>query len=106
MLHTMYGQSLQHDVEFFIEYFALDLIMDEGVCRGVTAWKLDDGTLHRFRAQTVVLATGGYGRAYFSCTSPTPAPATAAAWCCAPACRCRTWSSCSSTRPASTAPAA
>ncbi|MEZ5955753.1 MAG: succinate dehydrogenase flavoprotein subunit [Hyphomonadaceae bacterium] len=70
MLHTMYGQSLRHSVDFFIEYFALDLIMDdEGVCRGVTAWKLDDGTLHRFRAQTVVLATGGYGRAYLSCTS-------------------------------------
>jgi succinate dehydrogenase / fumarate reductase, flavoprotein subunit len=70
MLHTMYGQSLCHSVDFFIEYFALDLIMDEeGVCRGVTAWKLDDGTLHRFRAQTVVLATGGYGRAYLSCTS-------------------------------------
>jgi succinate dehydrogenase / fumarate reductase flavoprotein subunit len=69
MLHTMYGQALSRDVEFFIEYFALDLMMDEGVCRGVTAWKLDDGTLHRFSAQTVVLATGGYGRAYFSCTS-------------------------------------
>jgi succinate dehydrogenase / fumarate reductase flavoprotein subunit len=69
MLHTMYGQSLAHDTEFFIEYFALDLIMDEGVCRGVTAWKLDDGTLHRFQAQMVILATGGYGRAYFSCTS-------------------------------------
>ena len=69
MLHTMYGQALSKDVEFFIEYFALDLIMDEGVCRGVTAWKLDDGTLHRFTAQTVVLATGGYGRAYFSATS-------------------------------------
>ncbi len=70
MLHTMYGQSLRHAVDFFIEFFALDLIMDdEGVCRGVTAWKLDDGTLHRFRAQTVVLATGGYGRAYLSCTS-------------------------------------
>jgi succinate dehydrogenase / fumarate reductase flavoprotein subunit len=69
MLHTMYGQSLSHSVEFFIEYFALDLIMDEGVVRGVTAWKLDDGTLHRFSAQRVVLATGGYGRAYFSCTS-------------------------------------
>jgi len=70
MLHTMYGQSLRHSVDFFIEYFALDLIMDEeGVCRGMTAWKLDDGTLHRFRAQTVVLATGGYGRAYLSCTS-------------------------------------
>jgi succinate dehydrogenase / fumarate reductase flavoprotein subunit len=69
MLHTMYGQSLANDTEFFIEYFALDLIMDEGVCRGVTAWKLDDGTLHRFQAQQVILATGGYGRAYFSCTS-------------------------------------
>ncbi|WP_395673088.1 succinate dehydrogenase flavoprotein subunit [Phenylobacterium sp.] len=69
MLHTMYGQSLAHETEFFIEYFALDLIMDEGVCRGVTAWKLDDGTLHRFQAQLVILATGGYGRAYFSATS-------------------------------------
>ncbi|OHB33449.1 MAG: succinate dehydrogenase flavoprotein subunit [Phenylobacterium sp. RIFCSPHIGHO2_01_FULL_70_10] len=69
MLHTMYGQSLANDTEFFIEYFALDLIMDDGVCRGVTAWKLDDGTLHRFQAQLVILATGGYGRAYFSCTS-------------------------------------
>ncbi|HYD86302.1 MAG TPA: succinate dehydrogenase flavoprotein subunit [Vitreimonas sp.] len=69
MLHTMYGQSLRHSVDFFIEFFALDLIMEDGVCRGVTAWKLDDGTLHRFRAQTVVLATGGYGRAYLSCTS-------------------------------------
>jgi succinate dehydrogenase / fumarate reductase flavoprotein subunit len=70
MLHTLYGQSLRHSVDFFIEFFALDLIMDDdGACRGVTAWKLDDGTLHRFRAQTVVLATGGYGRTYLSCTS-------------------------------------
>lgn len=70
ILHTLYQQSLKHDAEFFIEYFALDLIMDEeGVCRGVMAWNLDDGTLHRFRAHTVVMATGGYGRAYFSCTS-------------------------------------
>jgi succinate dehydrogenase / fumarate reductase flavoprotein subunit len=69
MLHTMYGQAVAQKTEFFIEYFALDLIMDEGVCRGVTAWKLDDGTLHRFQAQLVILATGGYGRAYFSCTS-------------------------------------
>jgi succinate dehydrogenase / fumarate reductase flavoprotein subunit len=69
MLHTMYGQALAQETEFFIEYFALDLIMDEGACRGVTAWKLDDGTLHRFQAQLVILATGGYGRAYFSCTS-------------------------------------
>ena len=70
ILHTLYQQSLKHEVEFFVEYFALDLIMDEeGVCRGVIAWNLEDGTIHRFRAQTVVLATGGYGRAYLSCTS-------------------------------------
>jgi len=70
ILHTLYGQSLRHSTEFFIEYFVLDLIMDEdGACRGVTAWKLDDGTLHRFRAQKTILATGGYGRAYFSATS-------------------------------------
>ncbi|MDR3529768.1 MAG: succinate dehydrogenase flavoprotein subunit [Rhodopila sp.] len=70
ILHTLYQQSLKHDAEFFIEYFALDLIMDqEGVCRGVMAWNLEDGTIHRFRAQTVVMATGGYGRAYLSCTS-------------------------------------
>ncbi|MFS2316605.1 succinate dehydrogenase flavoprotein subunit [Maricaulis sp. D1M11] len=70
ILHTLYGQSVRNETEFFIEYFALDLIMDDdGTCRGITAWKLDDGTLHRFRAQTVILATGGYGRAYFSATS-------------------------------------
>jgi succinate dehydrogenase / fumarate reductase flavoprotein subunit len=69
MLHTMYGQALKHDVEFFIEYFAIDLMMDEGVCRGLTAWKLDDGSLHRFSAQQVILATGGYGRVYFSTTN-------------------------------------
>ncbi len=70
ILHTLYQQSLKHDAEFFIEYFALDLIMDdEGGCRGVMAWNLADGTIHRFRAHLVVMATGGYGRAYFSCTS-------------------------------------
>ncbi len=70
MLHTMYGQAVRHSAEFFIEFFAIDLIMDDqGVCRGVVALKLDDGTLHRFRAQTTILATGGYGRAYQSCTS-------------------------------------
>ena len=70
MLHTLYGESLKQHAEFFIEYFVMDLIMDEeGHCRGVTAWKLDDGTLHRFRAQKTILATGGYGRAYFSATS-------------------------------------
>lgn len=69
MLHTLYGQALRYKTEFFIEFFAIDLLMDEGRCRGVVCWKLDDGTIHRFRAQAVVLATGGYGRAYFSCTS-------------------------------------
>ena len=63
------SSALKYDADFFIEYFALDLIMDEGACRGVMAWKLDDGTIHRFRAHLTVLATGGYGRAYFSCTS-------------------------------------
>lgn len=70
ILHTLYGQSLKNNAEFYIEYFALDLIMaEDGSCQGVIAWKLDDGTLHRFNAKMVVLATGGYGRAYFSATS-------------------------------------
>jgi succinate dehydrogenase / fumarate reductase flavoprotein subunit len=70
MLHTLYGQSLRYTAEFFIEYFAIDLIMDEdGACRGVVAMCMEDGTLHRFRAHKTILATGGYGRAYFSCTS-------------------------------------
>lgn len=69
ILHTLYQQSLKHKAEFFIEYFATDLIMDEGVCRGVVAWDLASGQLHRFRGKMVVLATGGYGRAYFSATS-------------------------------------
>jgi succinate dehydrogenase / fumarate reductase, flavoprotein subunit len=70
ILHTLYGQSLKHNAQFFIEYFALDLIMDEeGTCIGVVAWNLDDGTIHRFSAKMTVLATGGYGRAYFSATS-------------------------------------
>ena len=70
MLHTLYQQALKHRAEFFVEYFVLDLILDdEGACCGVVAWKLDDGSIHRFRAQLVVLATGGYGRTFFSCTS-------------------------------------
>ncbi|KZK95566.1 Succinate dehydrogenase flavoprotein subunit [Pseudovibrio sp. Ad46] len=70
ILHTLYGQSLRHNADFFIEYFALDLIMsEEGVCEGVIAWNLDDGTIHRFSAKMVVLATGGYGRSFFSATS-------------------------------------
>ena len=69
ILHTLYGQSLKNNAEFFIEYFALDLIMTDGRCTGIVAWKLDDGTIHVFNAKMVVLATGGYGRAYFSATS-------------------------------------
>ena len=69
ILHTLYGQSVKNNAQFFIEYFALDLIMTDGVCTGVVAWNLDDGTIHRFAAKMVVLATGGYGRAYFSATS-------------------------------------
>lgn len=70
ILHTLYGQSLKEKAEFYIEYFAIDLLMsDDGVCTGVVCWKLDDGTMHVFNAKTVVLATGGYGRVYFSATS-------------------------------------
>jgi succinate dehydrogenase / fumarate reductase flavoprotein subunit len=69
MLHTLYQQSLKHDAEFYIEYFAVDLIMEDGACRGVVAIDLATGRLHRFRSHQVILATGGYGRAYFSCTS-------------------------------------
>ncbi|MFZ1893971.1 MAG: succinate dehydrogenase flavoprotein subunit [Rhodoplanes sp.] len=69
MLHTLYGASLKHSAEFYVEYFVIDLIMDdEGRCRGVIAINLDDGTIHQFRAQMTILATGGYGRVYYSCT--------------------------------------
>ena len=70
ILHTLYQQSLKHQAEFFIEYFALDLIMgSDGKCHGIMAWSMEDGAIHRFRANAVVIATGGYGRAYFSATS-------------------------------------
>jgi succinate dehydrogenase / fumarate reductase flavoprotein subunit len=69
ILHTLYQQALKHQAQFFIEYFVIDLIMDDGECKGILAWNLDDGSLHVFRAHIVVLATGGYGRAYFSATS-------------------------------------
>src|SRR5215218_507595 len=69
ILHTLYGQSVKHQAQFFVEYFALDLVISAGRCTGVIAWNLDDGTIHRFSAKMVVLATGGYGRAYFSATS-------------------------------------
>lgn len=69
MLHTLYGQACAHDTEFFIEYFALDLLMQDGECRGVIAQNMEDGTFHRFKAHQTILATGGYGRAYFSATS-------------------------------------
>ena len=69
ILHTLYQQSLKHQAQFFIEYFALDLLFENGQCKGVVAWCLEDGSLHIFRAHLVVMATGGYGRAYFSATS-------------------------------------
>jgi succinate dehydrogenase / fumarate reductase, flavoprotein subunit len=69
MLHTLYQQSIRHEATFFVEYFAIDLIMEAGTCRGVVALDMTSGTLHRFRAHSTILATGGYGRAYFSCTS-------------------------------------
>lgn len=69
MLHTLFGRSLAYNCTFFIEYFALDLIMDNGVCRGVTVMSIADGTIHRIRALNTILATGGYGRAYQTCTS-------------------------------------
>ena len=69
ILHTLYQQALKHKAEFFVEYIALDLIMEHGECRGVLAWCLDDGSIHLFRGQQTVLATGGYGRTFFSCTS-------------------------------------
>lgn len=69
LLHTLYGQSLRHNTQFFIEYFAMDLLMEDGECRGVIAYNQEDGTLHRFFAHNTVIATGGYGRAYFSATS-------------------------------------
>ena len=69
ILHTLYGQALKHNTEFFIEYFALDLLMKDGQCKGLIAWNLNDGTIHRFRAHSTIIATGGYGKAYYSATS-------------------------------------
>ncbi|MEI7795636.1 MAG: succinate dehydrogenase flavoprotein subunit [Methylococcaceae bacterium] len=69
ILHTLYQQALKHHAEFFVEYIVLDLVMENGECRGVIAWCLDDGSLHLFKAHVTILATGGYGRTYFSCTS-------------------------------------
>ena len=69
ILHTLYGQALKHNTEFFIEYFALDLLMKDGACKGLIAWNLNDGTIHRFRSHTTIIATGGYGKVYYSATS-------------------------------------
>ena len=107
MLHTLYGQSLRHSAEFFIEYFAIDLIMDQdGACCGVVA--LMHGRRHAAPLPRQEDHPGDRRlrpRLLHLHAAPTPARATATPWCCAPACRCRTWSSCSSTPPASTAPA-
>ena len=106
ILHTLYGQSLKNNAEFFIEYFAIDLIMSEdGACQGVLAWKLDDGTMHVFTPRCVCWRPAAMAAPISRAPRPIPAPATAAAWSRAPVCRCRTWNSCSSTPPASTAPA-
>ena len=69
ILHTLYGQALKHNTEFFIEYFALDLLMKDGKCKGLIAWNLDDGTIHRFRSHITIIATGGYGKVYYTATS-------------------------------------
>ena len=69
ILHTMYGQALKHNTKFFIEYFALDLLMKNGECKGLIAWNLNDGTIHRFRSHITIIATGGYGKTYYSSTS-------------------------------------
>ena len=69
ILHTLYGQALKHKTEFFIEYFALDLLMKNGECKGVIAWNLNEGTIHRFRSHITILATGGYGKVYYSATA-------------------------------------
>jgi succinate dehydrogenase/fumarate reductase flavoprotein subunit len=97
---------LKHEASFFIEYFALDLIMENGECRGVVALDMSEGTLHRFRAHQVILATGGYGGHGSPAPRRIPARAMAAAWRCAPGCPCRTWSSCNFIPRAFTAPAA
>jgi succinate dehydrogenase / fumarate reductase flavoprotein subunit len=105
MLHTLYQQSLKHEASFFIEYFALDLIMENGECRGVIALDMSDGTFIDFartRSSWRPAVTAAHG---FRARPRTPAPATAAAWCCARACPCRTWSSSSSIPPVSMAPA-
>ena len=69
ILDTLYGQALKHNTEFFIEYFALDLLMKNGECKGLVAWNLNDGTIHRFRSHITILATGGYGKVYYTATS-------------------------------------
>ena len=106
MLHTLYQQSIRHAATFFVEYFALDLMMEDGECRGVVALDMAEGKLHRFRAHTPSSPPAAMGARISPAPRRTPAPGTATPWCCAPGCRCRTWSSCSSIPPASTAPAA
>jgi len=98
ILHTLYTQALKHNVEFFIEYFALDLIMSkDGQCLGVMAWNMLDGTIHRFRAHQTVLATGGYGRAYFPVHPRIPVPGTGAGWSRVQDYRFKTWNLCNFT---------
>jgi succinate dehydrogenase/fumarate reductase flavoprotein subunit len=99
ILHTLYQQCLKHQARFFIEYFAIDLLMDEdGACRGLLAWCLEDGSIHRFRANMTVIAPVAAAACINPAPRRTPAPAMATPWCFAPACRCRTWNSFSSTQ--------
>jgi succinate dehydrogenase/fumarate reductase flavoprotein subunit len=107
ILHTLYGQAVRNQTNFFIEYFALDLMMDsDGRCIGVVALNQSTGEIHRFRAHMTILATGGYGRAYFSATSAHTCTGDGNAMVLRAGLPCRTWNSCSSTPPASTARAA
>ena len=107
ILHTLYTQALRHQAQFFIEYFAIDLLMDEdGACCGILALNLDDGSMHRFYGQQTVLATGGYGRAYFSCTSAHTSTGDGGGMCIRAGIPCKIWNSYSSTPPACMARAA
>ena len=105
MLHTLYSQSLKHDADFFVEYFAIDLIMQDGACRGVVALNLDDGSIHRFCARPSSLRPAAMAESISARPPPTPAPVMAMRWCFARASRSRTWNSSSSTRPEFMAPA-
>src|SRR5689334_11385843 len=105
ILHTLYGQCVKHEVNFFVEYFALDLIAEDGAVLGVMAWNLDDGSIHRFRAHKVIMATGGYGRTIFSAPAHTTRREEGKRWGCVAGWPCRVWNSSSFIPPAGSAAA-